>query len=298
MPQGRIQNEDLGVSDLSLVKKNGCCWIYQARSSDGPLIVKHYYPGREHLMEREAHSLSFHHGLVERFRGTVMDVKPIKMVHGKNLLAISYVDGESFSRFLYRSVLSTALQEQAITHMRSLGEFLRFTHDESRQVGGRTSPFVYEYVRHCAHHLESLPLIGAKLFAGSRSRIERMIEHFESLEVPPTFSHGDLVFRNIHVNGDAIGLIDFGNSNPHGHVLNDVYSLRFALEAMYLPALLKGRLVDALEDGMGDLPVSDEVHRFYREFNRIRWLNLSFRCSGPLGWIKGLRGLNSFARPD
>lgn len=290
-------DEDLGVSGLSLVKKNGCCWIYQARSSDGPVIVKHYYPGREHLMEREATSLSFHHGLVERYSGTVMDVKPIKIIPGKNLLAISYVDGEPFSRFLYRTVWTPALQAEAIQHMRSLGKFLRFTYHESRQDGARTSPFVFEYLRHCAHQLETFPLIGRRLFAGCRTGIEKLIERFETLDVAPSFSHGDLVFRNIHVNGGAIGLIDFGNSDPRGHVLNDVYSLRIALEAMYLPSGLKARLIDALGSGLGDLSVPPEVHRFYREFNRIRWLNLSFRCSGPLGWIKGLRGLASFASP-
>jgi aminoglycoside phosphotransferase (APT) family kinase protein len=115
--------------------------------------------------------------------------------------------------------------------------------------------------------------------------------------VVPSFVHGDFVFKNMHVDGERIGLIDFANANPLSHPLNDIYNLHFALANMLVPQGFKDRLMASFREGWGNVTFPEIVHRFYYEYHRRRWLMLKLTSRSPRDLIQGIHGLVSFAKP-
>ena len=94
-----------------------------------------------------------------------------------------------------------------------------------------------------------------------------------------------------------MGLIDFANTNPRSHTLNDFYNLKMALANMMLGRAFKRDLMAAFRLGLGDLSFPPVAHQFYYEYHRRRWLMLKTRAKSPAAWAEAVRGLVGFARP-
>jgi len=163
--------------------------------------------------------------------------------------------------------------------------------------GAETSPFIFEYAEYSSGQLERIPFLGSLLFRGLKKSTLELSETFKAAQVTPSFVHGDFVFRNIHVKGERVGLIDLANTIERSHTLNDLYNLKFALKNMLLSKAFKDELWSAFEDGMKPLSFPEIAHRFYYGYHRRRWLMLKMKSRNPKDQIQAIRGLFSFARP-
>lgn len=283
----------LDLQSLSFIKENAYCSIYRAVTDGQPIIIKHYKGEDPHLAEAEAKALDFYHQ-VAKDDPNLIDSRAIHFNPERNLLCIQYVDGECFSDFLYRRRNSPDLQPRAIRIMGILGDLLRRFYELTQTPGAETAPFIFEYFEYCSRRLERLPMFGPLLFSGYVAQAERLAEDFRAAKVAPSFVHGDFVFKNIHVHGDRVGLIDFANTNPRSHVLNDVYNLYFALESMLLPEELKTVLWSSFCQGLRVPSFPEIAHQFYREYHRRRWLMLKLTSLQPRDWLQAVAGLLRF----
>ncbi|RMG46934.1 MAG: hypothetical protein D6723_16655 [Acidobacteria bacterium] len=286
----------LPLTSLHLIKENAYCFIYQAHLEGQPVIVKKYKGADPHLAEMEARAIDFYHQIA-RHHQDLIDSRTIAFNRENNILCIQYVPGECFSRLLYRSIVDRRRRQRALRIMTILGEFLRDLYETTRQPGADTDAFIFEYFHYCSRRLETLPVLGPLFFPGIVADAERLSHAFRRAGVAPSFIHGDFVFKNIHVLGERVGLIDFANTNARSHVLNDVYNLRLALDNMLLPASFKAALLGHFFDGLGAHAFPEIAHRFYYEYHRRRWLMLKIRSRHPLDWLQAWRGLFGFARP-
>jgi predicted Ser/Thr protein kinase len=281
---------------LALIKENKYCVIYRGETGGGPVIIKKYKGDDPRLAGTEAEALRAYHVLAEENPHLIDSGIPV-FNERANLLRIGFVEGDPMSEVLYRARNDARLQERCVGLMRVLGGALKTIRRRSQRPGEAPSPFVFEYLDHCSTTLERLPIIGPALFSGASREARDLADAFRRSADVPSFAHGDLVFKNIHVTEDRVGLIDFGNANPLSHTLNDVYNLLFALYNMWLPTSFKVRLREGFREGLAGLEFPEEAHRFYYEYHRRRWLMLKFHWGNAREKIEGFRGLVAFARP-
>ena len=287
---------DLNVESLSLIQENAYCHIYCAGVDGESVIIKKYKGNDTHLVETEARALDFYHEIAKT-HPELIDSKTVKLNKEQNILAIGFVEGECFSSVLYRARKEPDERERSIRAMSILGTFLKDLYDRTCSPGDETDPFIFEYMAHCSTRLRGLPVLGVLFFRDVCEDAAALSREFRAAEVPPSFVHGDFVFKNIHLSGERVGLIDFANTISRSHVLNDIYNLRLALDNMMLPRSFKSELLSAFYDAFGDHSFPEIAHRFYYEYHRRRWLMLKIGSRTPLGWLQGTRGLVSFARP-
>jgi hypothetical protein len=290
--------EDLGLDlrSLELIQENKYCAIYRGSTPEGPCIVKKYAAGDPSLVRVEAEALALYHRLARNDPSLIDSGEPL-LKEEKRLLCIGFVPGDRFSDFLYAARRDRALRDRACLFMITLGRVLRTIHEQTQQMGKETSPFIFEYFDYSSARMEQLPFLGSVLFAAMRSQAREIADAFRECHVAPSFVHGDFVFKNMHVQGNRIGLIDFANANPLSHPLNDIYNLRFALANMLLPRAFKERLLESFCDGLGSMAFPVPIHRFYYEYHRRRWLMLKLTSGNAADLMQGMRGLVSFAKP-
>lgn len=291
-------SQDLGMdlTSLDLIQENKYCTIYRGGTRTGPCIIKKYKGEETELVAAEADALSLYHSLA-RDEPALIDSGPPRLIRDKNLLCIGFVDGDPFNEVLYRAPRDKALSGQCVLLMVTLGKTLRKLHENTLRPGEQASPFLFEYIAYASTRLERLPVLGTLLFRKAVVEGRDLAESFRSTAPDPSFVHGDLVFKNIHVKDDRLGLIDFANANPLSHPLNDIYNLRFALANMLIPRDFKKDLLDGFHQGLGELHFPETVHRFYYEYHRRRWLMLKLTSRNPGDVMQGFRGLATFARP-
>ncbi len=287
---------DQPIEKLDLLKENKYCYIFKATAEQDPFIIKQYKGNDPALITAESQALDFYHEITKD-DDDLIDSGTIKLLKDKNLLSIRYVEGEPFNELLYSSRNKPIIQQRCIRIMRILGNFLHRLYNLTVSAETEPSPFLFEYSNYCADKLENMPIFGRTLFRNFSKQTEELALDFRNANVPISFIHGDFVFLNIHVSGEKVGLIDLANTNPHSHLLNDLYNLRLALDNMLLPQSLKKLMLEALYDGLGDLTFPEIAHRFYYEYHRRRWLMLKLGTLHPKHLIQGLRGVTSFARP-
>jgi len=289
--------EALGLTILSLdpIQENKYCAIFLAQTPAGPRIVKKYRGEDPALAREEAHALDFYHELAMA-DPDLLDSGRSLLRDDRNLLCIGFVEGDPMSDVLYRARRDPVLQERLVRIMGVLGRFLRTIYDKTGAPGEGTSPFIFEYMDYCSRRLEKAPVV-SRFFRGLQMQAESLRTELEESGITPSFVHGDFVFKNIHVQGDRVGLIDFANTNPRSHPLNDIYNLRMALSNMVLPTGFKKSLLANLYDGFGGVSFPAGAHHFYYEYHRRRWLMLKLLSGGIRGRIQGIRGLITFARP-
>jgi hypothetical protein len=287
---------EMDLSTLDPIQENKYCGIFQAESRGQPFIIKKYKGDDSSLVKTEAKALDFYHDIAKG-DPDLIDSRAVKLNEKENLLCIGFVEGECFSDVLYAARKDEALKERSIRIMGILGKLLKSLYEMTQLPGSETSPFIYEYAEHSSRQLESIPVLGFLLFRGIRKSTAELSGGFKSARITPSFIHGDFVFRNIHVSGERVGLIDLANTIQRSHTLNDVYNLHFALKNMILPEDFKEKLWKAFHEGMKPLDFPKIAHHFYYEYHRRRWLMLKIKGRNPRDKAQAFRGLLSFAKP-
>jgi hypothetical protein len=290
-------SQDLGMelTHLDLIQENKYCHIFRSGAHGRPFILKKYKGDDSSLVEEEAKALNFYHHIAKDDLDLI-DSKAVKLIAEKNLLCIGFVDGECFSDVLYRGRKDAGVREQSIRIMGILGRLMKVLHEMTRSPGAETSPFIFEYAEHTSRQLAGIPVLGFLLFRGIRKETSQLSESFKAAQITPSFIHGDFVFRNIHVDGKRVGLIDLANTIPRSHTLNDVYNLNFALNNMILPKEFKAELWLAFQNGIKPLAFPEIAHHFYYEYHRRRWLMLKIKSRNPKDQMQAFRGLFGFAK--
>ncbi len=289
-------SSDLGmrISTLRLIQENKYCFIFFAVADGERCIIKKYKGVDSQLVKTEAEALSLYHKLAVSHSNLMDSGIPI-LREDKNLLVIGFIEGDTFSRTLYKA-WNRHSKNKCVCFMRILGALIAQIYHETQCPNEETSPFIFEYLNYSSRNLESLKFFRS-FFSGAVSEATKLETSFRAAQIIPSFVHGDFVFKNIHVNGNLIGLIDFANANYFSHPLNDIYNLRFALENMFLSRKFKSDLIVGFIEGLGDLHQPETSHKFYYEYHRRRWLMLKLSSRNPLQLLEGIRGLGSFARP-
>lgn len=290
-------SEHLGLplTALDFIQENKYCVIYKAQTQDRYWIVKQYKGADPALAIEEARALEFYHQ-VAKDDPDLIDSGEVILRAEKNLLGIGFVAGEAFSDVLYKARRAAERKNSAIHVMEVLGGLIRRMHAITSRPGEQTSPFIFEYFDYCSRNLRDISLLGFLLFRNMATDARELAQALNASGITPSFVHGDFVFKNIHVDGNRVGLIDFANSNAASHPLNDIYNLRFALQNMLLPKAFKRDLWNAFRRGLGDISFTEAAHHFYYEYHRRRWLWLKLSAGGPVDRLQAIRGLFSFAR--
>ena len=284
------------MSRLDLIKENDYCRIYGAEANGLPLIIKKYKGSDPALAEAEARGVDLYHRMV---RGDPhwIDSKTIRLVVPQNLVCLGHIEGEPFRSFLLNVGPDEKLRKLAFFLLTQLGRLLERLYESTQSPGADTSPFIFEYLHYCSAELERLPVVGPIAFKGYRDSAVRLEGELRGADLTPSFVHGDLVFQNMHVSGDRIGLFDFANTNDLSHLLNDYYNLMFNLATIRLPRSFKKGLMRAFATGLSGLSFCEAAHRFYYEYQRRRWLMLRAKNVTPSGLLQAVAGRMAFAKP-
>ncbi len=284
------------LEGLDLIQENQYCWILRAWSGGEPLIVKQYKGKDPSLMLTEAAGLEMYRNLVEGDPAWIA-AGCLRAAPEHNLIAIEFVPGECFSDLVYRGRRDADARRRSLQVMERLGDFLQRLRRETARPGEALDPWIFEYLEYTSARLQDIPLFGRMLFAHARAEARELIQDLQAASPVPSAVHGDFVFRNMHVDGERAGLIDFANTLSHGHVLHDLYNLYFALQNMALPGSFRMQLWEAFQRGLGELEEPDAAHRFFHEWHRRRWLMLKILGRHPKDWLQAARGAAGFARP-
>jgi len=287
---------DLAIRSVSLIQRNAYCAIYRVDDGETPYIVKQYHGDDPSLASAEAEAVDFYHGLACE-NAALIDSRAVRLNPDRNIVCLGFVQGECFSKTVYRGRTNRAERDRSCRIMTTLGSVLREIRTRTAAPGAPTSPFMFEYIRYCSGRLRNLPVLGPTLFRNMVDSAEHILETFQAADVTPSFIHGDFVCRNIHVDGDRVGLIDFANTIATSHTLNDVYNMRTTLGSLLLPPAYRRELLDAFAAGLGDLDLEEAAHRFYYEYHRRRWLMLKLYSRSPANWALSAAALASFCRP-
>ena len=286
------------LTDLSPIQRNKYCAIGKGTLRDGtPCIVKDYGQSEPALAKLEADSLTFYQTISEGIAG-LKGCGLLAYNEQENLLAISFMSGESYTRFVYKSLFSKGRKNIACQHAQRLGALLRELYlrgpsTKEAQLGD----FMREYLQHSTDQLGNIPMLGKISLGKNPPSVETLLSDAKASGERPSFCHGDCVPRNAHADASGIGLIDWANTSEESHILNDVYNLFTALQNMVLPPTYKKRIIQSLSDGLGDLAFDVRLHRFFYEYHRRRWLMLKLCAHRPWPLLQALRGLATFAKP-
>ena len=286
----------LQITALRIIQRNAYCAIYGGLLADGDrCIVKTYFSADPELARIEVQAANFYRDVIRE----VPDVHPggaLAFVPEANILALRFVPGTCFTDAVYAAVRHPAERAHILTATRRLGEILRRLYDAS-QTRAAVDPFMGEYASYASGRLEHLPWPVHHLFAGSQADARALWTAWQTAEPVVSFCHGDFTFRNLHLDGGTIGLIDFANARWNSHILNDVYNFHLAAHNMILPRSFRNDILTALVDGMGELCFAGNVHHFFYEYHRRRWLMLKLTARHPWAWLQTCRALATFARP-
>lgn len=289
---------NIELTRLSPIQRNKYCAIGKGTLRDGSLcIIKDYGNSDPALAKQEAEALVFYQTISAGTPG-LKSCGLLAYNEAENLLAISFMPGKSYTRFVYASIFSRTQRELALKHANTLGTLLRSLYlrgpsTSDQQLGD----FMREYMQHATSRLEKIPLLGHFIFRNNSPSVEELLTAVHASGERPSFCHGDCVPRNAHTDEQGIGLIDWANTSETSHILNDVYNLRTAIQNMGLSRTYKRQIMSALADGLGDIAFDIRLHRFFYEYHRRRWLMLKLYAKRPWPWLQALRGLLTFASP-
>ncbi len=285
---------DLRLEALSLLRENATCWIYQAEAAGETVVVKQYKRHARALCAREADALALYGELCES-SATLLPSRTLAVSPTKGTLCVSYIDGRLMSEVL-RGPLNAGRRKKCQQAVGEIGHLL--SRLRKRSLTHRDpSPFLEEYILFVSRGLERTPGLGAIVFRGYERQAARLYEELCESEERASLSHGDLVPANIVVGDRGVGLIDFANTNPEGHTLDDLYNFQITCENLvHLPSSFRRDLVGALHEAVGLGEHDERAHRFFWEYHRRRWILL--QLSGGLAHrAKALVRLPSMLRP-
>lgn len=289
---------DLELSSLEPIQRNKYCAIGRGTLRDGTrVIIKDYGKSDPQLAKLEAEALQRYHAISSEIAG-IKQCDLLAFNVQRNLLAISFMDGISFTRFVYASLFSASKKRCVLQHAKVLGSLLRELYTQSPSAPGhKLDAFMLEYLNHSTSRLSKIPLISSFIFRKGSHSPQELLADAETCGERLSFCHGDCVPRNAHTDDTGIGLIDWANTSSGSHILNDVYNLRMAIQNMFLPRSYRLAIMSSVSAGLGDLSFDIRLHRFFYEYHRRRWLMLKFYARRPWPLIQAFRGLFTFAFP-
>jgi tRNA A-37 threonylcarbamoyl transferase component Bud32 len=282
------------ITDLRTIATNKYCRILQGSSGGAPVVMKAYHAGEPELVRREADGIRLYDRL-SAADARFLPAKVLALDEEQRLLIMSFVPGRRLSDVVREVAKDQRRWAEAEELLHLAGEFLRSVRMQTTLAEGETDPFHAEYIRYCSGRLGSL--LGGLPFSAAPAEANGLWEAYRTAGTRPSTAHGDFVLRNLHVEGDRIGVIDFANTLTASHPLNDLYNMRQGLEAMWLPRGMATKLWRAMQDGFGTESFPEADHAFFHEFHRRRWLMLNLGSRQPIRWLKAARGLCCFARP-
>ena len=288
---------DLPLQAVRLIQRNPYCTIEHGVLGSGEsCIIKDYADSDPELARDEAAALGFYDTICHDTPG-LKRCRLLAYNAERNILAMSFMSGSSYTQFVYRAQFSLGRRGKAVEHARALGQLLRELYQRRHNAEGELGGFMCDYMLYASNRLAKIPLIGERLLGADMPAAEVLFEEARASGEPTSFCHGDCVLRNAHADDHSIGLIDWANTSCESHILNDVYNFRTAAYNMYLTPGYRQRLLEALSDGLGDLTFDIRLHRFFYEYHRRRWLMLKLYAKRPWPWAQALRAVMTFARP-
>lgn len=288
-------SKELGVevTNSAFISRNPYCRIYQAIVYEEKAIIKLYEPGRDQLALAETQAVQRYHLFAKRDKR----FHDCRVLHYNidRCFAASFVPGKSLAHWVYDCKRDAAQIPKTIEAVRLAASWLCSLAEETKCLL-KPDPFLIDYLLYTSGKLQKSRFVGS-LFPHAIDEANQLIQDYLNSEAFTTAIHGDFVFRNIHFDGERVGIIDFANSLDRSHILNDAYNWSFALKNMVLPKEIKLALSNAFFEGLGRVELDDAVHAFYYEYHRRRWLMLNLLSRNPLRWMRGLVALKSFCRP-
>jgi len=281
---------------VSFIQANAYCRIYRAETGGRRVIVKQYRDGAAGQAMDEARAVDLYHEVAAGVHG-LTDGRTLAANEAQGVICEEFVEGERMTEVVRRGARDAQDAGKAVRLMSALGALLARLRRRTARPGLPPAAFHFEYMAYCSRRLQDAPLAGALLFRGARASAERLSDAYRASGEAPSFAHGDFVFRNIHVDGERLGLIDFANAVFASHTLNDAYNLNTALAHATAPGAYQRKLREAFVEGLGGQAFSEAAHEFFYEYHRRRWLMLKLRTRNPLRWAQAARALAVFARP-
>jgi tRNA A-37 threonylcarbamoyl transferase component Bud32 len=287
---------DAPITGLRELAVNKYCRIVQGVINGELVVMKAYHAGERDLVRREADGIRLYEKLGTA-DGRFLPGRVLALDEEQRLLVMAFVQGRRLSDILREVARDRARWSEAEGLLRLAGEFLCALRAKTTLSGAEPDPFHEEYISHCSGRLRGLGLFGGLLFASAPEEAKVLWDRYRLAGTSPSTAHGDFVLRNLHVEGDRIGVIDFANTLTASHPLNDLYNMRQGMEAMWLPTTFVTNLWRSLQEGFGTESFPEADHAFFHEFHRRRWLMLNLGSRQPTRWLKAVRGLRGFAQP-
>lgn len=287
---------DFPITGLRPIAANKYCSIHRADSPDGHVIFKQYHDGNPDLVKWEAHGIGVYEGLSRQMQG-VMESRVLGLDLEQRAIAIQFVPGERLSDFLRAADPVRQKWEHSAELLRTLGRFLRRLREATLDSGAEPDPFHLEYLNHCSSRLRELPVLGGLAFGDAKKEAGDLWARYHSSQPIVSMAHGDFVLRNIHVQGDQVGVIDFANTLRRSDTLNDVFNLWQGIQNSRLSRSFREMLWESFLEGLGDMEFPAPSREFYWEYHRRRWLMLNLGARNPARWMRAIWAMRGFARP-
>lgn len=286
----------LPFTNITYISRNPYCTIYRGILPSRTVIIKKYNTETPELAHAEARGINTYHRLVKN-TSDFTDAHTIRFKPADNLICMSFVPGIPLNSLLYSCVKNATQRDSVFGLITAAGRLLSIAHEKTQQPDAPTDAFIFEYIRYCTQKLASLPLIGSRIFADFPHNAATLCEQFPLSDTIPSFCHGDFVGKNILVASARIGCIDFTNARRYGHILNDYFAFLRNIDALYLPDSFRTQLRDTFMNAIPTAEFPIELHRFYYEYHRFRWLMLQFCSHSPVRWLRAVKALQTTAKP-
>lgn len=280
-----------------LLGENKYCTIWRVMMDGTPVVLKKYVGDNPALARVEGEAVEVYHRIAVGVP-ELIDSRRVAFSAPHNVVGVSFVPGDRLADVLLRLSSDRARWPEASLLLGIVGETLRRLYETTKQPGLALDRFHAEYIHYTSRSLAGVRVMGRVMFRRWEQEAAELVAELEKAAVVPSFAHGDLVPRNIHVQDGRVGLIDFANSLMASHPLHDMMNMWFALQNMMIDGGFRARLWDAFCDGFGPRQFPDAAWLFFWEWHRRRWLMLNLRTNDPRRLARALRGLATFARRD
>lgn len=283
---------NIDILSLELIAENNYCFIFKGICSEKKLIVKCYKTSDNKLAQLEAEGVNCWHQLASDNKEFI-DSRALFIDDSEKLIGIDFVKGVSFADFIYKNSADKSAYPLICKLSENLGKILRDFRVKTVQNEG-FDDFHCKYLKYCSNSLANFSIAGYKIFSDMPESANKLCEILNNASDKSSFAHGDFVFRNIHVEHECVGLIDFANCLTNSHTMNDYFNLWFALHNMFIPSNLKLSIWRSFKRGLKKIECSNNVAEFFYEFHRRRWLMLNLCSKNPLRWLRALTGIKVF----
>jgi len=262
------------------------CPVYRAHSQGRTVFVKAYAgSGPEHA-RTEAEAFDLAHRLGRTLPGW-LGARSLSVSADGRLVCLGAVAGIPLSNALRRARRNAGSRSACLRAANRLGIFLAALRRATAAPGKSPAPHLGEYLFHVAESLAARPLLGRR-FRELPRLAATLWSDLEHTAWTPSFAHGDLTPRNVHVDIDGrVGVIDFAHARARSHPLDDICALRAWLRSAGIPPALRQGILAEVRSGMGNPGFPRTVERFFLAFHGWRWTHLALAGS-PAARLRAL----------